>query len=72
MTLAFNTWIDIGERNREVRPLLWKTYPMAPMTVGQAYDMAVANRVYMMHRHEPKRVVMQVWIPKPIDKKIYG
>jgi hypothetical protein len=25
-----------------------------------------------MHRHEPNRVVMQVWIPKPIDKKIYG
>jgi hypothetical protein len=72
MTLAFNTWIDVGERNREVRPLLWKTYPTAPMTVGQAYDMAVANRIYMMHRHEPNRVVMQVWIPKPIDKKIYG
>jgi hypothetical protein len=42
------------------------------MTVGQAFDMAVANRIYMMHRHEPNRVVMQVWIPKPIDKKIYG
>lgn len=72
MTLATGQWIDIGERGREVRPLLWKTYPMSPMTVGEAYDLAVANRLYMMHRHEAKRVVMQVWIPKAFDKKIYG
>ena len=71
MTSTTGAWIDIGERNREIRPLLWKTYPSAPMTVGEAYDLAVTNHIYMMHRHEPKRVVMQIWIPSSFNKKNY-
>lgn len=72
MKLAFKTWIDIGERGRAIAPLMWKTYPMSPFTVGEAYDLARAGKLIMMHRHEPNRVVMQIWVPAPIDKKIYG
>jgi hypothetical protein len=38
------------------------------MTVGEAYDLAVQKKIIMMHRHEPNRVVMQIWMrdtPKP-------
>jgi hypothetical protein len=71
MTIPLKQWIDIGERPRHVAPLMWRTYPMSPFTVGEARDLAQENKIIMMHRHEPDRVVMQVWIPGTV-KSIYG
>jgi hypothetical protein len=56
-------WIDIGERERLVPPLMWLTYDTAPFTVRQACDLAYENRLILMHRHLEDRVVATVYIP---------
>jgi hypothetical protein len=59
----FRQWVDIGERSRHYPPLLWITYPESPLTVSEAYDKAIANRILLMHRHETDRVIAQMWVP---------
>jgi len=63
MEFRFGCWVDIGERTRHYPPLMWITYPHSPMVVSEAYDLAVANRILLMHRHEEDRVVACVWVP---------
>lgn len=65
MPIPLKQWVDIAERPREEKPLMWKSYPTAPFTVGEAFDLAVADKLIMMHRHEEKRVVAQVWLWEP-------
>lgn len=59
----FSQWVDIGERPRHYPPLMWITYDDSPLVVSEAYDLAIAKRILLMHRHEKDRVVAQVWIP---------
>lgn len=69
MTFPTGKWVDIGERPRHVGPLIWTTYDTSPFTVGEARDMAWKNEAFAMHRHEPDRVVMQLWLRKPRKKR---
>jgi hypothetical protein len=63
MSIDYRCWVDIGERTRHYPPLMWMTYPHSPLTVSEAYDLAISNRILLMHRHEEDRVVAQIWIP---------
>lgn len=67
--VKYHQWIDIAERPRDAAPLMWITYAEAPYTVGEACELAYANKLIMMHRHEPNRVVAQIWVPHPRMKK---
>lgn len=69
MTFPVGQWVDIGERPRQVAPLLWTTYDTSPLTVGEACDLAWKDDAFVMHRHEPHRVVMQLWLRKPLKKR---
>jgi hypothetical protein len=65
MRLIRDQWVEIGERPRHSAPLMWLTYDGAPFTVGEATEHAMANKIILMHRHEPDRVVAMVYVPSP-------
>lgn len=71
MPIPLNQWVDIGERPREEKPLMWTTYPMSPLTVGEAHDLAAEDKLILMHRHEPNRVVAQIWV-RETPQSLYG
>jgi hypothetical protein len=56
-------WFDIGERPRDLPPLMWLTYDSSPFTVAEACDLAMDNRLILMHRHMEDRVIATVYIP---------
>jgi len=58
-------WFDIGERPRDLPPLMWLTYDDSPFTVAEACDLAMDNRLILMHRHMEDRVIATVYIPGP-------
>lgn len=63
MRLIRDQWVAIGERPRHSAPLMWVTYDDAPFTVGEATEYASANKMILMHKHEPDRVVAMVYVP---------
>lgn len=60
---TFRRWVDIGERTRHYQPLMWITYSDSLLTVSEAYELANAKRILLMHRHEEDKVVAQIWVP---------
>jgi hypothetical protein len=63
MRLIRDRWVEIGERPRHSVPLMWTTYDESPFTVGEATELATANRLILMHRHEDNRIVAMVYVP---------
>jgi hypothetical protein len=63
ITIERDRWVDIGERPRDIPPLMWMTYDTSPFTVAEACDLAYENRLILMHRHLEDKVVATVYIP---------
>jgi hypothetical protein len=63
MRLIRDQWVEIGERPRHSAPLMWLTYDSSPITMGEATELAMQNRLILMHRHEADRVVALIYSP---------